>query len=87
MYFFQYFIVLIRVFDYPSTLCYSLLTPPQPLIAFNPATTTFHNQTLIDFEAANGKFTLVDHRKAYIKSGVFSSMGLTTDVMDVFVKV
>lgn len=55
-----------------------------PLLALKPIYSNIYNASLIDYEIANGRFTLVENRSAYIRSAVFSPGALTSAVADIF---
>ena len=55
-----------------------------PLLALNPIYVNIYDSSLIDYEVANGKFTLVENRSAYIRSAVFMQGALTAEVADIF---
>ncbi|MFZ6862470.1 FAD-binding oxidoreductase [Undibacterium sp. Ji67W] len=55
-----------------------------PLLKFKPIYTNIYNTSLIDYEIANGKFTLVENRDAYIRSAVFAPGALTPEVAEIF---
>lgn len=56
----------------------------EPLLALKPVYVNVYDSSLIDYELANGKFTLVENRDAYIRSAVLMKGALTTKVADIF---